>query len=135
MKKSISVFVCLSVLLCVAPFSLSSDAAGFNKEKATIRKNGTDTYGQAFRKADEPRKLLILTGDTAFMVDVVAYTVFDVAVNSINDKTDPVMIDYGLLSEVSDSGLVGTGDKGFTFTSKGDTYDVEMAGRTMLIDD
>jgi|GEM_PF-1923456 len=135
MKKKISILVCLSILLCLASWSLSSDAVSFNEEKAVIKKNGTDTYGQVFRKADEPKKLLVLTGDAAFLVDVVAYTVCDVAVNSIDDKTDPVMIDYGVLSEIVDSGLVGTGNKSFTFTSKGDTYDVEMTGRTMLIGD
>jgi hypothetical protein len=108
---------------------MAGDPESFSTEKATVKKNDVDTYGQVFRKIAEPKKLLVLTGDRAFLVDVSAKTVHDVAINSIDDKSDPVSIDYGVLSAVEGAGLSSTRDSGipgFSFTAKGDTYTVEM---------
>jgi len=134
MKKITVLSVCAFLLLCMTIPALSGSATAFIEEKAIITKNGADTYGQVFRKADEPRKLLVLTGDVAFLVDVIDYTIHNVAVNSIDDKSDPVTIDYGTLDEVADSGLAGTGDRGFTFNSKGDLYEVKLLTRTLITD-
>jgi len=134
MKKITILFLCFFLLACMTIPALSGGAAAFIEEKAIITKNGVDTYGQVFRKADEPRKLLVLTGDVAFMVDVIDYTMHNVAINSIDDKSDPVTIDYGMLDEITDSGLTGTGDMGFTFSSKGDLYEVKLLTRTLITD-
>ncbi|MBN1882866.1 MAG: hypothetical protein JW885_11880 [Deltaproteobacteria bacterium] len=134
MKKIITLSVCAFLFVCLTIPALSGSATGFIEEKAIITKNGTDTYGQVFRKADEPRKLLVLTGDVAFMVDVIDYTIHNVAVNSIDDKSDPVTIDYGMLDEVTDSNLQGTGERGFTFNSKGNLYEVDLLTRTLITD-
>lgn len=134
MKKIAILSVCVFLLVCTTIPALSGDATAFIEEKAIITKNGVDTYGQVFRKADELRKLLVLTGDVAFMVDVIDYTIHNVAVNSIDDKSDPVTIDYGTLDEITDSGLEGTGEMGFTFSSKGDLYEVKMLTRTLITD-
>jgi len=134
MKKVIASFVCVSMIICMVVPALSGSATAFIEEKAVITKNGADTYGQVFRKADEPRKLLVLTGDVAFLVDVIDYTIHNVAINSIDDKSDPVTIDYGTLDMVTDSGLTGTGDMGFTFSSKGDLYEVKLLTRTLITD-
>ena len=134
MKKVVILSVCAFLFLCMTISALSGDATAFIEEKAIITKNGTDTYGQVFREVNEPRKLLLLTGDVAFMVDVIDYTIYDVAINSIDDKSDPVTIDYGMLNEVTDSGLTGTGDMGFTFRSKGDLYEVKLLTRTLITD-
>jgi hypothetical protein len=134
MKKIVILSVFTFLLVCMTLPALSGDATAFIEEKAIITRNGVDTYGQVFRKADEPRKLLILTGDVAFMVDVIDYTIYNVAINSVDDKSDPVTIDYGLLDEVTDSGLAGTGDMGFTFNSKGDLYEVNLLTRTLITD-
>ena len=134
MKKVVILSVCAFLFLCMTISALSGDATAFIEEKAIITKNGTDTYGQVFREVNEPRKLLLLTGDVAFMVDVIDYTIYDVAINSIDDKSDPVTIDYGMLNEVTDSGLTGTRDMGFTFRSKGDLYEVKLLTRTLITD-
>lgn len=134
MKKVVILSVCAFLFLCMTISALSGDATAFIEEKAIITKNGTDTYGQVFREVNEPRKLLLLTGDVAFMVDVIDYTIYDVAINSIDDKSDPVTINYGMLNEVTDSGLTGTGDMGFTFSSKGDLYEVKLLTRTLITD-
>jgi hypothetical protein len=120
------------VLVGVSFSAHSGEATGFVEEKAIITRNGADVYGQVFRKADEQRKLLVLAGDVAFMVDVIDYTIHDVAINSIDDKSDLTKIDYGILDEIKDSGLDGTRDMGFTFTSKGDFYEVKLLTRTLI---
>ena len=134
MKKIVLLIACAFLFVCSTIPALSGDATAFVEEKAIITKNGADTYGQIFRKINEPRKLLVLTGDVAFMVDVIDYTIHDVAINSIDDKSDPVTIDYGMLDEVTDSGLAGTGEMGFTFSSKGDLYEVKLLTRTLITD-
>ena len=134
MKKAVILIVCAFLLIFSTILALSGDATDFVEEKAIITKNGVDTYGQIFRKINEPRKLLLLTGDVAFIVDVIDYTIHDVAINSIDDKSDPVSIDYGMLDEVTDSGLAGTGKMGFTFSSKGDLYEVKLLTRTLITD-
>lgn len=125
----------LITLFLLTAFTITTSAGGpfaFNKAKATVKKNGIDTCGEAFRKADEPNKILVLSGDVAFMVDVSANTVHDVAINSVDEKSDPVMIDYGILSLVQESELQTSGGS-FTFKSKGDSYEVEMEGRKLGI--
>jgi len=132
MKRLFMYVTVFCFLMSSVIVAFSGGTTAFNEEKAKVTKNGTDTYGQVFRKADEPRKLLVLTGDVAFMVDVQAYSVHDVAINSVNDKSDPVMIDYGILTEVTGAELSGTGNKSFTFTSKGNKYEVILQSRLML---
>ncbi len=124
----------LITLFLLTTFTIPASAGGpfaFNKAKAVVTKNGMDTYGQVFCKADETNKFLVLSGDVAFMVDVSANTVHDVAINSVDEKADPVMIDYGILSEIQGANLQTSGGV-FTFKSKGDSYEVNSEGRVWL---
>jgi hypothetical protein len=132
MNRFLKCALVLCFLLSMTTVAFSGGEVAFNEEKASVLKNGADTFGQVFRKADEPQKLLVLAGDVAFLVDVTAKTVHDAAINSVNDKSDPVMIDYGVLSEVTGAGLTGTGNRGFTFTAKGDRYEVTVQSRLLL---
>lgn len=128
-KVTILITVLFSLISMSAIIAFSGEPTAFDEEKAWVTKNGAETYGQVFRKADDPKKLLILTGDYAFMVDVVDYTIHDVAINSVDYKSEPAIIDYGILSELTDTGLEASGEIGFTFTFKGDKYEVKLEKR------
>ena len=129
MKRGTAFLITFFILTTFTITAIATGPVAFNSAKGTVKKNGTDTYGQLFRKADEPNKVLVLSGDVAFMVDVSAKTVHDVAINSVDEKADPIMIDYGILSEVEGADLQTSGGS-FTFKSKGDSYSIEMQGRT-----
>lgn len=132
MKQLFRCAVLVCFCLSCAVTALSGEASLFNEEKATVLKNGADVYGQAFIKADGSGRLLLLAGDAAFILDVGKSTVHDVAVNSINDQGGPVMIDYGILSEITGAGLEKTGNGGLAFTAKGNRYEVRLLGRMVL---
>jgi len=141
MKRLFVYVIVVCLCLSFANAALSGDFPGlynvFKEEKAAVMKNGTDVNGQAFRSIMKSENLLVLAGDLAFMLDVEALTVHDVAINSIknvNEKdfeTNPI-IDYDIISEVVGAGLKKTDNGGYAFTAKGDLYEVRLTGQTKL---
>ena len=129
-RKSAALTIMISVFL-ITTISLAGGIESYYKMKGVVKKDGVDTYGQVFKKAAEPTKYLVLTGDVAFLVDIASKTVHDVAVNSVNDKTRPAKISIGIISEVSNANFrskAETGRIGFSFSSKGSRYVVVVEG-------
>jgi hypothetical protein len=128
MKRAIAYMTafCL-VLYAVAAYS--GTQAAFAEQRMTITRNGADTSGRVFERADDPAVLLVLSGDSAYLVNRSAKTVHSVAINGINDAANPVMIDYGVLSRVEGAGLIVGSDEGVAFLARGDRYAVTPQGR------
>lgn len=128
----LTVLLSLSIsFLLLSTLAIAGGIESYYKMKGVVKKDGVDTYGQVFKKATEPSKYLVLSGDAAFLVDIAAKTVFDVAVNSVNDKVRPAKISIGIISEVSGADFrsrAETGRVGFSFSSKGSRYVVVVEG-------
>ncbi|MBN1571785.1 MAG: hypothetical protein JW984_01175 [Deltaproteobacteria bacterium] len=125
MKRKLAASIVLISLFLIATISLAGGMESYYKMKGVVKKDGVDTYGQVFKKATEPSKYLVLAGDVAFLVDVTAETVHDVAVNSVDDKVRPAKISIGIISEVSGANFrskTEAGRLGFSFSSKGSRY-------------
>jgi hypothetical protein len=133
MKRLLMYAAVLCLVLSAVSVAFSGEPVAFSEEKATVTKNGADTYGQVFTMVDSPAQILLLAGDRAFMLDTAASRVYDAAINSVNDKAVPVMIDYGVLSEVPGAGLTRIDGGGLAFVAKGDRYEIRPHGRLFLM--
>lgn len=127
--------ITLTVLIFLFFLSTLSFAGGlesYYKMKCVVKKDGTDTYGQVFKKTTEPNKYLVLAGDVAFLADIATKTVYDVAVNSVDEKVRPAKISIGIIAQVEGANFrskTETGRLGFSFTSKGSRYVVVVEGK------
>ncbi len=122
----------LILLFFLSTLSFAGGLESYYKMKGIVKKDGADTYGQVFKKTTEPSKYLVLTGDVAFLADTATRTVYDVAVNSVDEKVRPAKISIGIISKVEGANFSSkgeTGRLGFSFSSKGSRYVVVVEGR------
>jgi hypothetical protein len=131
-KKPVRYVALFCLLLLTAVTAYSGSPVAFTGQEVTITINGAVSDGRVFIQTDDSATLLVLSGDVAFLVNKTAKTVYTIAINSVNDTADPVMIDYGVLSEVEGAGLIIGADGEVAFLAKGDRYDVRPKGRVYL---
>ena len=132
----VSVGLCLFLPCAALSGGYSDFYNAFNEEKAVVTKNGTDMDGQVFTKTydPEPEELLVLAGDTAFVLKTTGLfmqrlgmsNVYDLTINNIDDKSRPAMIEYDVGPGIAGAVLEETGDGGYAFTARGDRYEVRL---------
>ncbi|MBN2224187.1 MAG: hypothetical protein JW765_05885 [Deltaproteobacteria bacterium] len=132
MNKSVAYVTLFCLLFLTAMTAYPGSPVAFTGQEVTITINGAVSDGRVFIQTNDSATLLVLSGDAAFLVNKTAKTVYTIAVNRVNDTAEPVMIDYGVLSQIEGAGLIIGADGEVAFLAKGDRYDVRPKDRVYL---